>query len=90
MGLSAGGLICGTKIKASGMADIIRQNENSLGEKMKKLYSIIHYRKGPVNPTGESSSFIFTACVKSVPLDHFKLSCLVLHMAVKEFFETHY
>ena len=42
-----------------------------------------------VNPTGENSSFIFTVCVKSVPLDRFKLAYVVLHMAVKGAFETH-
>ena len=30
----------------------------------------------------------FTVCVKSVPLYYFKLAYVVLHMAVKEFFET--
>ena len=39
---------------------------------------------------GENSSFIFTVCVKSVSLYHFKLACIVLHMAIKEFFETHF
>ena len=37
------------------------------------------------NPAGENSSFIFTICVKSVPPYHFKLTYVVLHMAVKEF-----
>ena len=36
------------------------------------------------NPAGENSSFIFTVCVKSVLLYHFKLA--YVHMAVKEFF----
>ena len=36
------------------------------------------------NPAGENSSFISTACVKSVALYHFKLEYVVLHMAVKE------
>ena len=40
-----------------------------------------------VNPAGENTSFISTAFVKSVPLYHFKLAYLVLHMPVKEFFE---
>ena len=35
-------------------------------------------------------SFIFTVCVKSAPLYYFKLVHVVLHMAVKEFFETHF
>ena len=42
------------------------------------------------NPAGENSSFIFTVCVKSVPLYHFKLAYIVLHMVVKEFLETHF
>ena len=41
------------------------------------------------NTAGENSSFIFTVCVKSVSLYHFKLAYVVLHMAVKEFFKTH-
>ena len=35
------------------------------------------------NATVENSSFIFTVCVKSVPLYHFKLAYVVLRMAVK-------
>ena len=42
------------------------------------------------NAAGESSSFMFTICVKSVPFDHFKLAYVVLDMAVKEFFKTHF
>ena len=34
--------------------------------------------------------FIFTVCVKSVPLYPFKVAYVVLHMGVKEFFETHF
>ena len=34
--------------------------------------------------------FIFTVCVKSVPLYPFKLAYVVLHMGVKEFFETRF
>ena len=37
-----------------------------------------------------SSSFMFTVCFKSVPFYHFKLAFVVLHMAVEEFFETHF
>ena len=40
------------------------------------------------NPVGENSSFIFTVCVKSVPLHHFKLAYVALHMAVKECFKA--
>ena len=39
---------------------------------------------------GENSSLIFTVCVKFVPLHHFKLAYVVLHIAVKQFFETHF
>ena len=39
---------------------------------------------------GENSSSIFTVDVKSVPLYHFTLAYVVLHMAIKEFFETHF
>ena len=42
------------------------------------------------NPVGENSSFIFIVCVKSVPLYHFKLAYVVLHIAVKKIFETHF
>ena len=36
------------------------------------------------NPAGENSIFISTVCVKSVPLYHFKLAYVVLHVAVKK------
>ena len=36
---------------------------------------------------GENSSLIFTVSVKSVSLYHLKFAYVVLHMAVKEFFE---
>ena len=42
------------------------------------------------NAASENSSLIFAACVKSVPLYHLKLAYVVLHMAVKEFFETYF
>ena len=32
----------------------------------------------------------FLVCVKSVPRYHFKLAYVILQMAVKEFFETHF
>ena len=48
------------------------------------------YRTCESNPAGENSSFIFTVCVKSVPLYHFKLTFVVLHMAAKEVFETRF
>ena len=43
-----------------------------------------------VNAVDENSSFIFTVCVKSVPRYHFQLAYVVLQMAVREFFETHF
>ena len=42
------------------------------------------------NQAGENSSFIFTVCVKSVPRYPFKLAYVILQMAVKDFFETHF
>ena len=42
------------------------------------------------SPGGENSSFIFTACVKSVPVYHFKLPCVVLRTAVKKVLKTHF
>ena len=42
------------------------------------------------NAEGENSSFIFTACVKSVACYHSKLAYVVLQMPVKEFFKTHF
>ena len=42
------------------------------------------------NQAGENSSLIFTVCVKSVLRYHFKLAYVVVQMAVKEFFETHF
>ena len=62
---------------------------------MKDFHFLIHELKQrkrtcEANAVGESSSFFFTVCVKSVPLYHFKLDYLVLHMTVKEFFGTHF
>ena len=54
-----------------------------------QLY-IVNLRTCEVNPVGENRSFIFTVYVKSVSLYHFKLAYIMLHMAVKEFFETHF
>ena len=42
------------------------------------------------NLGGENSSFVFSVCIKSVPLYHFKLAYVVLHMAVKEIFGSHF
>ena len=42
------------------------------------------------NPAGENSSFIFIVGVKPVHIHHFKLAYVVLHIAVKEFFQTHF
>ena len=49
-----------------------------------------HQRTCEGDAAGENSSFIFTACVKSVSRYQFKLVYVVLHMSVKEFFETHF
>ena len=42
------------------------------------------------NPADENNSFIITVCVKSVPLNHVKVAYVVLYMAVKEIFKTHF
>ena len=47
-------------------------------------------RTREANPAGENSSFMFTVCVKAVPLYHFKIAYVVLNMAFKEFFEVHF
>ena len=47
-------------------------------------------RTREANAAGENSSFIFTVYDKSVPHYHFQLAYVALHMAVKEFFETHF
>ena len=52
------------------------------------LYHNCLERTNEANAVGENSSFIVTVCVKSVPIYHFKLAYVVLHMAVKEVFET--
>ena len=46
--------------------------------------------RGKANAAGENSSIIFTVCIKFVPLYHFKLAYVVLHMTVKEFFEPRF
>ena len=35
-------------------------------------------------------AYSFSVCVKSVPRYHFKFAYVILEMAVKEFFETHF
>ena len=42
------------------------------------------------NPAGENSSFLFIVSVKPVRIYHFKLAYVVLHIAAKEFFQTHF
>ena len=42
------------------------------------------------NAAGENRLFILAVCVKSVLFYHFKLAYVVLHMAVKKFFETRF
>ena len=43
---------------------------------------VFNQRTCEANPAGENSLFIFTVCVKSVPLYNFKLCYVVLHRAV--------
>ena len=49
-------------------------------------------KKRPVNLIKRvkiAHSFL-TVCVRSVPRYHFKLAYVILQMAIKEFFETHF
>ena len=55
------------------------------------INSIIRFqRTREADAAGENSSLTFTVCVKSVALYHFKLAYVLLRMAVKEVFETHF
>ena len=51
--------------------------------------TILVRRTCEANSGGETSSFIFTVCVKSVPFYH-KFLCIVLDMVAKEFLETQF
>ena len=51
---------------------------------------VLSERTCEADQAGENSSFIFAVCVKSVPLYHLKLAYVVLHIVVKEFFETNF
>ena len=51
---------------------------------------ILQQRTCEGNPAGENSSVVLTVGVKSVPLCRSELAYVVLRMAVKEFFETHF
>ena len=55
-----------------------------------EFFTFSSERTCETNPLVENSSFIFTVCIKSAPLYHVKLAYVVLHMAVKEFFETNF
>ena len=56
---------------------------NDCGKDLKELMESYMKRTCEANAASENSSFIFTVCVKSVPLYHFKLRYVVLHMTVK-------
>ena len=68
----------------------------NLKRKLQKKYRLLSYVRASnlkdckANTAGENSSFIFTVCVKSVPLYHFQHACVALQMAVEECFETHF
>ena len=63
---------------------------NKVNSLWKECREKVLKRTCEANQAGENNSFIFIICLKSVPLHHFKLAYVVLHMAVKEFFETHF
>ena len=48
-----------------------------------------HQKTCEANAAVANSSFSFTVCIKSVPLNHFKLAYAVQHIAAKKFFKTH-
>ena len=54
------------------------------------LFQVLPQRTCWANQGGENSSIIYTACVRSVPHYHFKVAYVILQMAVKELFETHF
>ena len=63
----------------------LRSNGNQALGRIKENKSLVSMPKRTceANEVDENSSFIFTVCVKSVPLYHFKLAYVVLQMAVK-------
>ena len=65
-------------------------NQQNFEDSGKVLAVSVSERICQANQAGKNGSFIFTACVKSVPRYHFKLAYVVLQMAVKEFFENHF
>ena len=51
----------------------------------------LNFHKGPVKlMQWVKIAHSFLVCNKSVPSYHFKLAYVILQMAVKEFFETHF
>ena len=56
-----------------------------LEEMNPSVLDIVEKRTCETNPEVENSSFIFTVCVKSVPLNHFKLAYVVYIWLSKNF-----
>ena len=54
------------------------------------MHFFVRKKTCEANSAGENSSFILRVCVKSVPFYHFKDAYIVLHMTIKDFFETHF
>ena len=52
--------------------------------------NVTNKRACEANAAGENSLFIFTVCVISIPLYHFKLAVVLPHLAIKKFFKAHF
>ena len=68
----------------------VQRKTNEFLDVYGRVWKFQEVSQSEANAVGENSSFIFTVCVKSVRLYHFKLAFVVLHVAVKGFFETHF
>ena len=58
-----------------------------LSDDLNAFWCVRYQRTCEVNRMGENSSFIFTCCVKTVPVYDFKLVWAVLDPSFKEYFK---
>ena len=93
--LSSVGKVIQLFLKCS--AEFIVWLEGAPGDCMERFLFRVQNRKLPANLKGPVKlikrvriAHSFLVCVKSVPRYHFKLAYVILQMAVKEFFETHF
>ena len=83
------------KVTKSHRTHILRNFQNSKTKivdfRLKlHFFANVKQRTCEAKAAGENSSFIFIVWVKFVPFYHLKLAYVVLHMAVKEFFEIYF